>query len=151
MIHKYNDKFVFDNSTTALIIIAEMAVFNVAGYLIEVGASSSSWSKQINTNHNTLSTRLHNESITQLEMYQVLSSVSPGLNEVPGAHDDEQQSARVTTSRESTCRNVRPDAPNKNYTIKQYYVDCEQKTNNKICIIAMLCTVCSTLITVVYA
>ena len=49
--------------------------------------------------------------------------------------------ARVVrrASREGARRNVRPDAPNKN---------CEQKTNNKICIIAMLCTVCSTLITV---
>ena len=46
-------------------------------------------------------------------------SVSPGLNEVRGAHDDEQQRARPgRTSREGARRNVRPDAPNKNYTIK---------------------------------
>ena len=55
------------------------------------------------------------------------SSVSPGINEVRGAHDDEQQSARPgaghetcaagRVSREDARRNVRPDAPNKNYTI----------------------------------
>ena len=49
------------------------------------------------------------------------SSVSPGLNVVRGAHDAEQQSARPGAgrmSREGARRNVRPDAPNKNYTIK---------------------------------
>ena len=58
--------------------------------------------------------------------------------------------ARVVrrASREGARRNVRPDAQIKNYTIK-HHVDCEQTTNNKIyIIIAMLCTVCSTLITV---
>ena len=53
-------------------------------------------------------------------------SVSPGLNEVRGAHDDEQRltgarrEVRTTgrLSREGARRNVRPDAPNKNYTIK---------------------------------
>ena len=55
-------------------------------------------------------------------------SVFPGLNEVRGAHDGEQQSvrpgarlkARVVrcASRECARRNVRPDATNKNYTIK---------------------------------
>ena len=40
-------------------------------------------------------------------------------------------------SREGARRNVCPDAPIKNYTIKHQYVDCQQfKTNNKICIIA---------------
>ena len=59
----------------------------------------------------------------------------------------------MTNSRaswEGAHRKGRSDAPVKNYTIKHQYVDCEQKTNNKICIIAMLYTVCSTLITVVY-
>ena len=46
-------------------------------------------------------------------------------------------------SRGGTRRNVRPDAPNKNYIIHWLW-----KTNNQSCIIAMLCTVCSTLITV---
>ena len=50
-------------------------------------------------------------------------SVSPGLNEVRGAHDDEQQSVRLgarrearaagRASREDARRNVRPDALNK--------------------------------------
>ena len=39
--------------------------------------------------------------------------------------------------REGARRNVRPDAPNTNYTIK-----------HNICIITMLCNVCSTLIAV---
>ena len=51
-------------------------------------------------------------------------SVSSGLNEVRGAHDDEQQSAwpgarrearaAGCASREGARRNVRPDAPNNN-------------------------------------
>ena len=81
-----------------------------------------------------------------------LPTVPRGLNEVRGAHDDEQQSAHREVcaagcaSREGARRNVRPDAPNKNYT----YVEWEQKTNNKISIIAIQkkCTVYSTLITV---
>ena len=58
----------------------------------------------------------------------MICSVSPRLNEVRGAHDDEQQSARLGerrearaaghASREGARRNVRPDAPNENYTIK---------------------------------
>ena len=46
------------------------------------------------------------------------------LNEVRGAHDDELQSARREVhaarrvSREGARSNVRPDVPNKNYTIK---------------------------------
>ena len=52
---------------------------------------------------------------------------SIGLNEVRGVHDDEQQSVRRArreagaagrASREGARRNVRLDAPNKNYTIK---------------------------------
>ena len=42
---------------------------------------------------------------------------------------------------------MHPDAPNKNYIIKHNTLNVN-KTNNKFCIIAMLCTVCSTLITV---
>ena len=63
--------------------------------------------------------------------FNMHSSVSPGLNEVRGAHDDEQPSVRPgaphgvrrearaagRTSREGARRNVRPDAPNKNDTI----------------------------------
>ena len=66
-------------------------------------------------------------------------TVSPGLNEVRGAHDDEQQSAWPDArrearaagcpSREGARRNVRLDAPNK----------ITQLSINKICIIAMLC------------
>ena len=77
----------------------------------------------------------------------LLISVSPGLNEVRGAHDDEQQSARPgarsearavgRASREDARRNVRPDAPNKNYTMK-HSTSIVNKTNNMICIIAML-------------
>ena len=57
-------------------------------------------------------------------MFPHVSSVSRGLNEVRGAHDDKQQSARPgarrearaaeRASREGACRNVRPDAPHKN-------------------------------------
>ena len=64
---------------------------------------------------------------TLLACIIVYRSVSSGLNEVRCAHDDEQQSARPgarrearaagRTSREGACRNLRPDAPNKNYTI----------------------------------
>ena len=55
-------------------------------------------------------------------------NISPGLNEVRGAHDDEQQSVRPgarrearaggRASREGARHNVCPDAPNTNYTIK---------------------------------
>ena len=61
--------------------------------------------------------------------YNILynDSVSPGLNEVPGAHDDEQQSARPGARREArvvsrekthvaTC--VQTPPPNKNYKFK---------------------------------
>ena len=71
------------------------------------------------------------------------SGVSPGLNEVRGAHDDEQQSARPGARREAriwTC----VQTPQ----IIKLHVDCEQETNNNIFIIAMLSTVCSTFITV---
>ena len=59
--------------------------------------------------------------------FAAMASVSRGINEVRGAHDDEQQSARPGASREAcaagrasregACRNVRPNTPNKNYTI----------------------------------
>ena len=62
-------------------------------------------------------------------------SVSPGLNDVRGAQDNEKQSTTRRASREGACRNVRPDAPNKNYTIKHNTL-IVNKTNNKICIIA---------------
>ena len=42
---------------------------------------------------------------------------------------------------------MRPDAPIKNYTIKHNML-IVNKRHNQTCIIAMLCTVCSTLITV---
>ena len=56
--------------------------------------------------------------------------------------------SRVAGARREKAHVATSDAPIKNYTIKHQYVNCELKTNNKICIIAMLCTVCSTLITV---
>ena len=57
--------------------------------------------------------------------------------------------ARVVrrTSQEGARRNVRPDAPNTNYTITHNTLIVNQR-HNEICIIAMLCTVGSTLITV---
>ena len=48
--------------------------------------------------------------------------------------------ARVARRRMSQCASRR-----RKYKLHNY-VDCEQKTDNEICIIAMLCTVCSTLI-----
>ena len=63
----------------------------------------------------------------QFDQYVGSSVVSPGLNEVRGAHDDEQQSARPGARREARAarraslegahRNVNPDAPNTNYTL----------------------------------
>ena len=55
---------------------------------------------------------------------------------------------RVAGARREKAHVATSDAPIKNYTIKHQCVDCGQMTNNKICIIAMLCTECSTLITV---
>ena len=60
--------------------------------------------------------------IMLFKKYVIHYSVSPGLNEVRGAHHDEQQSARSGARREARAagrapregarRNVRPDAPN---------------------------------------
>ena len=101
----------------------------------------------IPTCHQTINVNFSFYLYIPVHYQQTIFSVSRGLNEVRGGHDDEQQSARPgarrearvvrRASREGARRNVRPDAPDKNYAIKHNTL-IMNKTNNKICIIAML-------------
>ena len=66
------------------------------------------------------------------------TSVSPGLNE----------RAAGRASWEGACRNVRPDAPNKNYTIEHNTLIVNKRQTIRFVKITILCTECSTLIIV---
>ena len=77
-----------------------------------------------------------------------------------GAHDDEQQSARPGARREvraagrasrvGACCTVRPDAPNKNYTIKHNMLIMNKRQTIRFVLLRCyaVCTVCSIFITV---